>query len=80
MADKGYHGREVLKRLDAGPWTTRIAEPGRNSVLRWHGDLDARRAVYANRARLLSGVAGVALLLRAVLCERTFAHVPDGRR
>lgn len=77
IADKGYHGREVLKRLDAGPWTTRIAEPARKSVLRWHGDEDARRAVYHNRARLLSGVARVALLLRAVLCERAFAHALD---
>jgi transposase len=77
VADKGYHARDVLKRLAAGPWTTRIAEPARRTVLRWHGDDDARRAVYANRARLLSGVARVALLLRAVLCERAFAHVLD---
>ena len=46
-------------------------------MLRWRGDLDARRAVYANRRRLLSGVARVALVLRAVLCERAFAHVLD---
>ena len=77
VADKGYHAREVLKRLDDGPWRTRIAEPVRKTVLRWHGDLDARRAVYANRARLLSGVARIALALRAVLCERAFAHVLD---
>jgi transposase len=77
VADKGYHAREVLKRLAAGPWTTRIAEPARRTVLRWHGDDHARRAVYANRARLLSGVARVALLLRAVLCERAFAHLLD---
>jgi transposase len=77
VADKGYHAREVLKRLAAGAWTTRIAEPARRTVLRWHGDDDARRAVYANRARLLSGVARVALMLRAVLCERAFAHLLD---
>jgi transposase len=77
VADKGYHARDLLKRLADGPWTTRIAEPTRRTVLRWHGDDDARRAVYANRARLLSGVARVALVLRAVLCERTFAHVLD---
>jgi hypothetical protein len=46
-------------------------------VLRWHGDTEAPRAVYANRMRLLSGVARVALLLRAVLCERAFAHLLD---
>ena len=77
VADKGYHAREVLKRLADGPWRTRIAEPARRSVLRWRGDTEARRAVYANRARLLSGVARVALLLRAVLCERAFAHLLD---
>jgi transposase len=77
VADKGYHAREILKRLADGPWTTRIAEPARKGVLRWHGDTGARRAVYANRARLLSGVARVALLLRAVLCERAFAHLLD---
>ena len=77
VADKGYHAREVLKRLAAGPWRTRIAEPARRSVLRWHGDTEAPRAVYANRMRLLSGVARVALLLRAVLCERAFAHLLD---
>ena len=77
VADKGYHSREVLKRLEEGAWTTRIAEPARRTVLRWHGDDEARRAVYANRRRLLSGIARVALVLRAVLCERTFAHVLD---
>jgi transposase len=77
VADKGYHAREVLKRLQDGPWTTRIAEPVRSTVLRWHSDDEARRAVYANRRRLLSGVARVALVLRALLCERVFAHVLD---
>ncbi len=77
VADKGYHAREVLKRLAGGPWRTRIAEPAHRTVLRWHGDTEARRAVYANRARLLSGIARVVLLLRAVLCERAFAHVLD---
>ncbi len=77
VADKGDHAREVLKRLEDGPWTTRIAEPARKTVLRWHGDDEARRAVSANRRRLLSGVARVALVLRAVVCERAFAHVLD---
>ena len=58
VADKGYHARDVLKRLATSPWTTRIAEPKRRTLLRWHGDDDARRAVYANRARLLSGSPG----------------------
>src|SRR3954453_609012 len=54
VADKGYHARAILKDLDGGPWKTRIAEPQRKGVLRWHGDKDARRAVYNNRVRLRS--------------------------
>lgn len=77
VADKGYHSREVLKNLEDGSWKTRIAEKKRPEVSRWHGDTAARRAVYNNRARLLSGVAKAAFRLRAELCERSFAHVLD---
>ena len=56
VADKGYHSRAVLKGLDGGPWTSRIAEPRRAAFSRWHGDEEARRAVYNNRARLQSGI------------------------
>src|SRR5215207_5394521 len=56
VADKGYHSRAVLTDLDGGAWKTRIAEPQRRGVSRWHGDQDARRAVYTNRARLRSAV------------------------
>jgi transposase len=59
VADKGYHSRAGLKALEDGPWKSRIAEPKRDGVLRWHGDDEARRAVYNNRARLLSGPAAV---------------------
>src|SRR6186713_1219871 len=38
VADKGYHSRAVLKGLDQGPWKTRIAEPQRRGISRWHGD------------------------------------------
>lgn len=80
VADKGYHAREMLRDLHDGPWKTRIAEPKRRALLRWRGDEKARRAVYNNRARLLSGVAKIALTLRAVLCERAFAHILDRGR
>jgi hypothetical protein len=43
-------------------------------VQRWQGDLEAQRAVYANRARLRSGVAREALKLRV---ERSFEHTLD---
>jgi transposase len=77
IADKGYHSRDALKALDGGPWKSRISEPKRDEFSRWHGDDAARRAVYNNRARLLSGVARQAFRLRAELVERGFALILD---
>ena len=77
VTDKGYHSREGLKALDDSAWKTRIAERKSPGFLRWHGDDAARRAVYNNRTRLLSGVARAAFKLRAELCERSFALVLD---
>ena len=77
VADKGYHSRDGLKDLEDGPWKSRIAEKKRSDVSRWHGDEDARRAVYNNRARLRSGVAREAFKLRAELVERSFALTLD---
>jgi transposase len=74
VTDKGYHSREVLKTLDHGPWKTRIAEPQRPAVSRWHGDDAARSAVYANRTRLRSSIGKEAMRRRAELVERSFAH------
>src|SRR4051794_17809737 len=72
-----YHSRAVLTDLDGGPWKTRIAEPPRRGVSRWHGDKDARRAVYNNRTRLRSEVGQQAMRNRAELVERSFAHILD---
>jgi transposase len=78
ISDKGYHSREVLKDLDGGAWKSRIAEPKpANGYLLWHGDCAARDAVYANRARLKSGVGRAAMKKRGELVERSFAHVLD---
>jgi transposase len=77
IADKGYHSRTGLKTLDGGPWKTRISEPHRDEFSRWHGDDAARRAVYNNRTRLLSGVARQVFKLRAELVERGFALILD---
>lgn len=77
VADKGYHSRDGLKELEDGAWKSRIAEKKVAGVHRWHGDEDARRAVYNNRARLRSGVARAAFKLRAELCERSFALLLD---
>jgi transposase len=78
VADKGYHSREGLKDLDGGVWKTRIAEPKPSKgYLRWHGDEAARDAVYANRARLKSGIGREAMRRRGEMVERSFAHVLD---
>ncbi len=77
VADKGYHARDRLKELEDGAWKSRIAEKKVAGVSRWHGDDDARRAVYNNRARLRSGVAKEAFKLRTELCERSFALTLD---
>lgn len=77
VADKGYHSREGLRELEDGAWKSRIAEKKGAGVSRWHGDGEARRAVYNNRARLRSGVAREAFKLRAELCERSFALTLD---
>jgi hypothetical protein len=77
VADKGYHSRDRLRDLEDGPWKSRVAEKKRPDVSRWHGDKEARRAVYNNRARLRSGVAKEAFRLRAELVERSFALTLD---
>ena len=65
-----------LEDLDGGPWKTRIAEPQRQGVWRWHGDTDARRAVQQPHAAALSG-GKQAMRQRAELVERSFAHILD---
>jgi hypothetical protein len=78
VGDKGYHSRAGLKELDGGVWKTRIAEPKpAKGYLRWHGDEAARDAVYANRARLKSGVGRDAMRRRGEMVERSFAHLLD---
>lgn len=74
IADKGYHSRGVLKELDDSQWKTRIAEPDRTSFSRWHGDEEARQAVYANRNRLRSCIGKAAMRRRGEFVERSFAH------
>jgi hypothetical protein len=61
-------------------WKTRIAEPEpAKGYLRWHGDKAARRAVYANRARLKSGIGREIMRRRGELVERSLAHILDSR-
>ena len=88
VGDKGYHSRQGLEQLDGGIWKTRIAEPKpANGYLRWRGDEKARQAVYANRARLKSGVGRDAMRRRGELvgrrrdnlAPRTMAQARGGR-
>ena len=77
-ADKGYHSRQQLKTLEGGVWKTRIAEPEpAKGYRRWHGDEAARKAVYANRARLKSGIGRETMRRRGEMVERSFAHILD---
>ncbi|MGA1087653.1 MAG: transposase [Ilumatobacteraceae bacterium] len=77
VADKGYHSRAVMKDLAGSHFRTRIAEPEHKGKLRWHGDMEAREAVYANRARLKSVIGKQAMRDRAEIVERSFAHNLD---
>ncbi|VUX46344.1 transposase [Candidatus Defluviicoccus seviourii] len=77
IADKGYHSRVVLKDLDDSVWKTRIAEPQRKGISRWHGDTAARDAVYAIRSRLRSKAGNAAMRRRGEIAERSFPHTLD---
>jgi Transposase and inactivated derivatives len=76
VADKGYHSREVLKNLDSA-FRSRISVPKTKGFSRWHGDHEAQRAVYANRARVASDKGKALLRKRGELVERSFAHCLD---
>ena len=75
-ADKGYHSRDALVRLD-GAFRSRISEPERKGFSRWRGDVEARRAVYNNRSRLQSAKGKALQRLRSERVERSFAHCLD---
>ncbi len=74
--DKGYHSRGALVKLDRS-FRSRICEPERRGVSHWHGDEEARRAVYNNRARLQSATGKNLQKLRSERVERSFAHCLD---
>jgi transposase len=75
-ADKGYHSRTALVRLDSA-FRGRISEPERKGIAHWRGDADARRAVYNNRSRLRSARGKSLQRLRSEQVERSFAHCLD---
>lgn len=76
MADKGYHGRQVLEEWAAAAVRTVIAEPERKPQKR-AGPRAAQPAVYANRRRLNSKIGEALMRRRGELIERSFAHFYD---
>ena len=79
VADKGNITLRALLKTSCWRrvWNTRIAEPKQRGFSRWHGDDEARAAVYANRTRLGSAVGRQAMRRRAEIVERSFAHNLD---
>lgn len=74
VLDKGYHSTAVLLALESADIRSYVSEPDRGRR-KWRGDLDARRAVYANRRRN-RGERGKGLQrLRGERVERPFAHL-----
>ncbi|MHC4407126.1 MAG: transposase [Planctomycetota bacterium] len=73
VADKGYHGNDMLEALIDAEYRTYISEPDRGRR-NWKDKEDAQRATYANRRRV-RGARGKRLLRRrGELLERPFAH------
>lgn len=76
VADKGYHGNEVLRSLTEGKFRTYIAEPERVER-NWNGKAAKKKAVHANRRRI-GGERGKRLQTqRGETLERNFAHQFD---
>lgn len=74
VADKGYHSTAVLLEVEAAGIRPYISEPNRGRR-KWKGDLDARRAVYANRRRNRGDRGKLMQRLRGERVERPFAHL-----
>ena len=83
-ADDGRDGRTRRRQGlslpcdPEGPRRRRLEDADRRAqrtaFLRWHGDTEARDAVYANRNRLRSEVGKAGMRRRAEIVERSFAH------
>jgi len=76
VADKGYHGNEVVRTVAEMEVRTYISEPERGER-RWKGKAAEQQAVYGNRRRL-RGERGKRLQRqRGERIERNFAHQFD---
>jgi len=74
VADKGYHSTAVLLEVEAAGIRPYISEPNRGRR-KWKGNMDARRAVYANRRRNRGERGKLMQRLRGERVERPFAHL-----
>ena len=73
VADKGYHGNDILMTLGEEEYRTYISEPDRGRR-HWKDKEEEQMATYANRRRI-RGERGKRLLRkRGELLERPFAH------
>ena len=74
VADKGYHSDRIMIELEDLGLRSYVSEPDRGRR-NWEDDLDAQKAVYANRRRI-RGERGKRLQrMRGELIERPFAHL-----
>jgi transposase len=75
VADKGYHSNDCVQEVqEAHHLTSYISEPKRGRR-RWKDNVQAQRAVYANRRRIRGGRGKRLLRLRGERVERSFAHL-----
>ena len=73
VADKGYHGNDILVALAQDEYRTYISEPDRGRR-KWKEKEEAQQATYANRRRVRGNRGKRLLRQRGELLERPFAH------
>ena len=73
VADKGYHGNDVLSSIDELELRSYIAEPDRGRRC-WKGKEDLQAIVYANRRRTRGNRGKRIQRRRGERIERPFAH------
>ena len=74
VADKGYHGNDMLVALAEEEYRTYISEPDRGRRRKWKDKEDEQRVTYANRRRIRGERGKQLLRQRGELLERPFEH------
>lgn len=73
VADKGYHGNDMLVALADSGYRSYISEPD-HGRRKWVGKEDAQAATYSNRRRIKGDRGKRLIRRRGELLERPFAH------